>query len=122
MLGRVVLKPDLARAPIYDNIYRRGERLQSFRCLSCRCPIEVDFENFIGKPASVDAVLGKENGAMVRSHFGILDRSLENGWPKARVEVCAACGKRYLVYVAEFEPRNGWCQGVLQGITELVAV
>lgn len=52
-------------------------------------------------------------------HFGILERSLLHGWPKVRVEACVSCGVRYLVYIAEFEPRNGWCQGVLQGVTEL---
>ena len=49
-----------------------------------------------------------------------LERSLRNGWPKVRVEKCTGCDKQFLVYVAEFEPSYGWCQAVLQGITELL--
>lgn len=65
-------------------------------------------------------MLGSGSGNLVRSHFGILARSLENGWPKVRLQQCTHCQKEFLVYVAEFEPRNGWFQGILQGITELL--
>ena len=56
----------------------------------------------------------------VLEHFGILNESLTNGWPYLKIEHCSNCSCGYIVYVAVFEPRNGWIQAVLQGITELM--
>jgi hypothetical protein len=119
MFGRRILKPDLERKPAYDNVYNRDGRWQSFKCVSCGAPIPVDIEQYVGRGKDPEAVLGPANGPAVRDHFGILEKSLANGWPYVRVEVCAGCSTQYLVYVAALEPRNGWCQGMLQGITEL---
>jgi hypothetical protein len=120
MFGREVLKPDLRREPVYDSVYNRDGRWQSFVCAQCGTPISLDLEHYVGDGEDPEGVLGPAHEAAVREHFGILEKSLENGWPYIRVEVCANCGASYLVYVAVFEPRNGWCQGVLQGITEWV--
>lgn len=120
MFGRRIIEPDFERKPVYDNVYHFDGRWQSFPCSQCGASISLDLMNYIGQGADPEDVLGREAGDLVRNHFGILRRSLTNGWPKLRVESCTACASRYLVYVAEFEPSNGWCQGVLQGVTELV--
>jgi NAD-dependent SIR2 family protein deacetylase len=120
MLGRVLLKPDLMRQPVYDSVSNLKGRFQAFNCIKCNHSVPIDFTRYISQPADPESALGTQHAAEVREHFGILERSLENGWPKVRVEVCGKCDTRYLVYVAEFEPRNSWCQGVLQGITELL--
>lgn len=119
MLGRRILKPDLDRKPVYDNVYNRDGRWQSFICVSCNTEVPVDIEQYVGRGEDPETVLGPTYGPTVRDHFGILEKSLANGWPYVRVEACASCGAKYLVYVAALEPRNGWCQGILQGITEL---
>jgi hypothetical protein len=120
MFGKQILKPDLHRKPVYDSVSNRAGRRQSFACSGCGSSVQLDLEQYIGQPADPDTVLGSDEGSAIRNHFGILARSLQNGWPKVRVEPCARCHKQFLVYVAEFEPSNGWCQGVLQGITELL--
>ena len=120
MFGRQLLKPDLNRKPIYDNLYNQDGRWQSFMCAQCDERIALDIELYVGHGQDPESVLGEKNGSAVRSHFGILEKSLANGWPFIRVECCKKCSSTYIVYVAAFEPRNGWSQGVLQGITELV--
>jgi hypothetical protein len=120
MFGRVLIKPDLSRAPVYDNVYAKDGRVQHFCCVECGEPVAVDLERYIGQFADPDTVLGHANAELVRQHCGILPRSLANGWPKVRIELCANCDTQYVVYVAEFEPSNGWCKGVLQGVTQLV--
>lgn len=118
MFSRVIKEPELSRVPSYDSVTRCG-RFQSFNCVRCARAISIDFENYMGKHADPETVLGSEHGEAVRKHFGILERSLRNGWPKVRVEPCPSCDATYLVYIAEFEPKNSWFQGVLQGVTEL---
>lgn len=118
MFARVIIAPDQTRAPVYDSVTRQG-RFQSFSCAGCGRSVSIDFKKYIGQDCDPEAVLGNEHAEDVRQHFGISDHSLRNGWPKVRIETCAGCGVRYVVYVAEFEPRNSWCQGVLQGVTEL---
>lgn len=121
MFGRILLKPEIGREPIYDNIYNNDARSQPFTCVNCSHEVPLDVGLCIGADAcDPESVLGAEHGDSVRDHFGILKKSLANGWPFVKVHPCPNCGCRYLVYVARFEPRNGWCQGVLQGITELV--
>jgi hypothetical protein len=118
MFSRVIIEPDLSRVPSYDSVTRHG-RFQSFNCVRCGRAISIDFEKYIGKHADPETVLGNEHGEAVMLHFGILERSLRNGWPKVRIEDCASCDATYLVYIAEFEPRYSWFRGVLQGVTEL---
>ncbi len=121
MFGRVILKPEIGREPTYDSVYNREERSQRFSCIHCLTEISVDIVRCIGAEAcDPESVLGAENGAKVREHFGILNKSLANGWPFLSIHSCSRCGCQYLVYVAVFEPRNGWEQAVFQGITELV--
>lgn len=121
MFGRVLLKPEIGREPVYDSVYNRQGRSQRFTCVSCSCDIPLDIDRCLGVEAcDPESVLGPEYGDAVRDHFGILRKSLANGWPFVKVHPCPGCGCRYLVYVAMLEPRNGWQQGVLQGITELV--
>jgi hypothetical protein len=121
MFGRVLLKPELGRKPVYDNVCNKEGRAQSFTCVQCGGRVNLDLVHCIGNEASgPDSVLGPAHGEEVRKHFGILGKSLANGWPFLKVESCPGCGCRYLIYVAVFEPRNGWDQAVLQGITELV--
>lgn len=120
MFGRVLLKPEIGRKPVYDSVYNKEGRGQLFICINCSREIPLDVERCIGAEAcDPETVLGHDNGNAVREHFGILKKSLENGWPFVKIHACQNCGCRYLVYVAMLEPRNGWCQAVLQGITEL---
>lgn len=95
MFGRQIIKPDLERKPIYDNVYHRGGRWQSFQCGTCGASVKLDLENYIGHGADPEDVLGKEAGNLVRDHFGILRRSLANGWPKVRIECCTECAARF---------------------------
>lgn len=120
MFGRDLLRPDLKRKPVYDNLNFRDGRWQTFICAHCHTSIPLDIEQYVGRDEDPESVLGPANGRAVRIHFGILEKSLANGWPFLKVEICPYCGAKYLVYVAAFEPRNGWSQGVLQGITELL--
>lgn len=121
MFGHVLLKPEIGRAPVYDNVYNKDGRLQQFTCISCAHEVPLDVERCISAEAcDPESVLGPENGDAVREHFGILKRSLEHGWPFVKIHTCSNCGCRYLVYVAMLEPHNGWRQAILQGITEFV--
>jgi hypothetical protein len=120
MFGREVLKPEIGRKPVYDNVYNEQGRLQSFFCANCNSRIALDIADCIGRNAhDPESVLGLDQGSKVREHFGILGKSLANGWPLMSVTSCPACGQSHLIYVAMFEPRNGWQQVVLQGITQL---
>lgn len=121
MFGRVLLKPEIGREPVYDNVYNKHGRNQWFTCISCSGEIPLDVERCMGIEArDPESVLGPENGDAVREHFGMHQKSLANGWPFVKIQACPSCGCRYLVYVAMLEPRNGWQQGILQGITELM--
>ncbi|MBP6299635.1 MAG: hypothetical protein KA365_04435 [Arenimonas sp.] len=121
MFGRNVLKPEIGRKPIYDNLYNKEGRTQSFSCANCKSTVGVDIVDCIGTNAQdPETVLGPNHGGLVREHFGILGKSLVNGWPFMSVVSCQACGQDHLVYVAVFEPRNGWEQAVLQGISQLL--
>lgn len=120
MFGRTVLKPEIGRKPIYDNVHNKEGRSQSFLCAGCYAPVALDIVDCIGRGAhDPESVLGADRGERIREHFGILSKSLANGWPFLTVASCSACGQSHLVYVAVFEPRNGWQQAVLQGITQL---
>lgn len=120
MLSREVLKPEIGREPIYDNVYNTKGRSQSFVCAHCNSRVGLDIVDCVGKNAQdPENVLGSGNGGLVREHFGTLNKSLTNGWPRMSIASCAACGQGHLIYVAMFEPRNGWQQLVLQGITQL---
>ncbi len=122
MFGRKVLNPEIGRKPIYDNVYNEAGRSQSFLCANCKTRIPIDLADCIGKNADdPENVLEPRHGEKIREHFGILSKSLANGWPCLSVAGCPSCGQSHLVYVAFFEPRNGWRQVVLQGITELVS-
>lgn len=118
MFARVIVEPDQSRAPVYDSVTRQG-RFQSFCCAGCGRSVSIDFNRYIGQDCDPETVLGNEHADEVAQHFGIPGLSLRNGWPRVRIETCAGCGVRYLVCVAEFEPRMSWCQGVLHGVTEL---
>lgn len=121
MFGRKVLKPEIGRKPIYDSLYNRAGGSQAFNCANCNTVVDLDITDCIGRNAQdPEGVLGENQGKLVREHFGILSKSLANGWPFMSIASCAACGQGHLIYVAVFEPRNGWQQVVLQGVTELV--
>ena len=120
MFGKQILKPDLHRKPVYDNGFNREGRKQSFKCCGCGASVQLDMEQYVGQAVGPETALGPSEESAIIKHFGILERSLQNGWPRVRVEKCTGCDKQFLVYVAEFEPSNGWCQAVLQGITELL--
>ena len=120
MFGREILKPEIGRKPIYDNAHNETGRTQSFACENCGARVVLDIVDCIGRNAhDAESVLGPQEGDQVREHFGILHKSLANGWPFLSVASCPECGRDHLVYVAVFEPRSGWRQAVLQGITEL---
>lgn len=118
MFARVIIEPDPSRAPAYDSVTGKG-RFQSFGCVRCGKSVSIDFKNYIGQFCDPEDVLGRAHADHVMQHFGIQGQSLREGWPKVRIETCGGCAARYLVYIAEFEPRMSWCQGVLQGVTEL---
>jgi len=120
MFGKQILTPDPNRRPVYDSVSNRAGRKQCFLCIGCGSSVELDLEQYIGQRADPECALGPDQGSAIRKHFGILERSLQNGWPKVKLESCDKCHREFIVYVAEFEPSNGWCQGVLQGITELL--
>jgi hypothetical protein len=120
MFSRQVLKPEIGREPIYDNLYNEAGRSQHFSCANCNKSVALDIVSCIGRDShDPETVLGPDQGNYVREHFGILSKSLANGWPFMSIVSCSACGQKHLVYVAVFEPHNGWRQAVLQGITEL---
>lgn len=120
MFGRDILKPEIGRKPIYDNLHNKDGRAYSFACANCNASVALDIADCAGKNAQdPESVFGSEQGRLIRKHFGILTKSLINGWPLLSVVSCPACGQRHLVYVAMFEPRNGWQQVVLQGISQL---
>ena len=121
MFGREILKPAIGREPTYDSIYNTDGRTQSFACASCNSRVVLDIVDCAGKNAEdPESILGSGQGALVRKHFGILSKSLTNGWPLMSIASCRSCGQGHLIYVAMFEPRNGWRQLVLQGITQLL--
>ena len=121
MFGHAVLKPEIGRKPAYDNLYNRAGRHQFFSCVSCGKVVPIDIASCAGQEGhDPETVLGPENGVKVREHFGILSKSLANGWPFLKVHVCPNCENPYIVYVAAFEPHNGWVQVVLQGVSELL--
>lgn len=120
MLGASVLKPDLHREPTYDTGLPDKGRYYSFSC-TCTSPLVIDLPSYIGTYQDREEVLGPEMAEELRVHFGLRnDRSLVNGWPKFRVETCPKCNARFLVYVAVFEPTNGWYKIVPQGITQVL--
>jgi hypothetical protein len=120
MFGREILRPEIGRKPIYDNVHNETGRSQSFACANCGARVVLDIVDCIGRNAhDAESVLGPDGGSHVREHFGILRNSLAQGWPLLSVASCPVCGRNHLIYVAVFEPRNGWQQAVLQGITEL---
>jgi hypothetical protein len=120
MFGVSILKPDLNRKPSYDSATPEIGRHFQFAC-TCGTSIELDLPSYIDNYQDRETILGIENAENIRAHFGLRqDRSLINGWPKFRVETCAKCKAQYLVYVAVFEPANGWFKIVPQGITQLL--
>ncbi len=120
MFGRVLLKPKIGRKAVYDSVHNLKGRNQRFIRISCSSDIPLDVAKCIGAEArDPEAVLGPAHGDEVLQHFGILSKSLTNGWPFLTVHSCSQCNSTYLVYFAVFEPRNGCRQAVLQGITEL---
>jgi hypothetical protein len=122
MLGASVLKPDLHREPTYDSGLPDKGRCYSFACTcTCTSTLTIDLPSYIGTYQDREEVLGPEMAEELRVHFGLRsDRSLVNGWPKFRVETCTNCSACFLVYVAVFEPANGWYKIVLQGITQVL--
>jgi hypothetical protein len=119
MFGRQVITPEIGRKPIYDSVYDEAGRYQSFLCASCNTHVALDVVKCIGMDShDPESVLGPDQGEHIRTHFGILNKSLANGWPFVSVASCPACAEDHLVYIAVFEPRNGWQQAVLQGITQ----
>jgi hypothetical protein len=122
MFGPSILKPDLNRKPSYDSENPRVGvgKVYRFKCL-CGSVMEIDLPSYIGRYEDRETILGKENSDAIRTHFNLRqDRSLDDGWPKFRIETCNICGRKYLVYVAVFEPANGWYKIVPQGITQLL--
>lgn len=120
MLGASILKPDISREPTYDSCSHDKGRYYNFSC-TCGSTLTIDLPSYIGTYQDPENVLGPEMVEEVRLHFGLRnDRSLVNGWPKFRVETCAKCSISFLVYVAVFEPANGWFKIVPQGITQLL--
>jgi hypothetical protein len=120
MFGVTILKPDLKREPSYDSASPDSGRHYHFSCV-CGALLEIDLPSYIGTYSDRETVLGEEHSEEIRVHFGLRqDRSLINGWPKFRVETCAKCKSKYLVYVAVFEPANGWFKIVPQGILQLL--
>ena len=119
MFGQIILKPDRQRTPAYDNAHPKKGRLYEYTC-TCGTTLSIDLPSYIGNYSDQESVLGANWSEPIREHFGLRqDRSLADGWPKFRVEQCSTCGTRFLVYVAVFEPANGWFKIVPQGITEL---
>jgi hypothetical protein len=109
MFGLEVLKPEIGREPTYDNVYNTKGRSQSFFCAYCNSHVGLDIVDCVGKNAQdPKTVLGPGQGDLVREHFGILSKSLANSWPRMSIASCAACGQGHLIYVAMFEPKNGW--------------
>jgi hypothetical protein len=120
MLGASVLKPDLHREPTYDSGLPDKGRYFSFSC-TCTSTLTIDLPSYIGTYQDREEVLGPEMAEELRVNFGLPShRSLANGWPKFRVETCTKCSARFLVYVAVFEPANGWYKIVPQGITQVL--
>ena len=120
MFGHDVLIPEIGRKPIYDSLCNKEGRSHSFACANCSANVEIDVADCAGKNAQdPESVLGPDLGSLVREHFGILTKSLANGWPLLPIASCPACCQAHLVYVAMLEPRNGWQQVVLQGISQL---
>lgn len=120
MFGRVLLKPDLNRKPLYDSGSPDKGQYYQYLCL-CGQKLQLDLPSYIGNYQDREDILGEENTGAITRHFSLRqDRSLINGWPKLRIESCSDCGEKYLVYVSVFEPANGWFRIVPQGITQLV--
>lgn len=120
MFGVSILKPDLNRKPSYDSAKAEVGKYFRFNC-TCGTSIEFDLPSYIGNYQDRETILGAENSEKIRVHFELRhDRSLINGWPKFRIETCTNCKEHYLVYVAVFEPANGWFKIVPQGITQLL--
>jgi hypothetical protein len=120
MFGEAILKPDLNRTPSYDSLKPEKGKIYEFKCI-CGELNKIDVPSYIGDYQDRERVLGEENSEEIRKHFGLRsDRSLINGWPKFRIEKCLNCEAKYLVYIAVFEPANGWFQVVPQGITQIL--
>ena len=120
MFGESILKPDINREPVYDSSNPEIGKTYEFEC-GCGSNFKIDIASYIGNYQDREAILGQENSETIRMHFGLRsDRSLIDGWPKFRVEKCTHCDRRYLVYMAVFEPANGWYKIVLQGISQLL--
>jgi hypothetical protein len=80
MFGRVLLKPEIGREPVRDNVYNKQGGSQRFTCISCSGEIPLDVERCMGAEAyDPESVLGAQCGEAVREHFGILPKSLANG-------------------------------------------
>lgn len=119
MLGCSLLGPDKSRTPQYDVVNNPNGRFYTFGCIKCKVTLQLDLNKYLGQCSDAQSILGAENENLVKEHFGLAVKTLNNGWPRFRVEQCKNCKAQYLVYVAAFEPRNGWHQLVVQGITEL---
>lgn len=119
-LGQSVLPVDPHRAAAYDSLTDPQSRIFRFTCAGCGECVSTDIASYNGRYADPETVLGADRGPEVLRHFALRqDRSLVEGWPKLRIEACAACGVRYLVCVMEREPRNGWHQMAIRGITRI---
>ena len=119
MFGQSILVPDLSRRPPYDSLIPDVGRLYNFQCI-CGLGMQVDLHSYVGNYEDRETILGEENSEEIRKHFNLRrDNSLQDGWPKFRIEACSSCGEEYLVYLAVFEPSNGRYKIVPQGITQL---
>ena len=121
MFSESILKPDLNRKPIYDSSKSDINKYYKYQC-TCGESMSLDLPSYIGDYQDRENILGAKNSEAIREHFNLRhDNSLINGWPKFRVEICNNCKTQYLVYVAVFEPANGWFKIVPQGITQINA-
>lgn len=126
MFGRRLLTPDQNRTPAYDSLAAHNagnpetSRWFGFQCANCPEEVKLDLPSYVGTYSDQESVLGAAQAELIRLHFGLRDgKSLAEGWPKFRVETCRHCSASYLVYIAVFEPANGWYKIVPQGITQL---
>ena len=122
LFGKSILIPDRNREPLYDSSKQFENQFYSFKC-KCETTINLNLPSYIGNYSDRDKVLGEENSELIRLHFNLRsDNSLINGWPKFRVEIYTICRKKYLVYIAVFEPANGWYKIIPQGISEILEI